>query len=88
MDGEGYLEEVAAEHEGPLCIRIYPGLRKSCWELWHSKALLEPRETPPPSTSESKASMLAAVNGGETDDEPVSTPSKRTKRAVKRSMGT
>ena len=71
-----------------LCIRIYPGLRKSCWELWHSKAQLEPRETPPPSTSASKASMLAAVNGDETDDEPVSTPSTRTRRAVTRSMGT
>lgn len=31
-----------------LCVRIYPGLRKSCTELWHSGTVLKPRSTPKP----------------------------------------
>lgn len=30
----------------PLCVRVYPGLRKSCWSLWHSQKELKPRQTP------------------------------------------
>jgi hypothetical protein len=34
-----------------LCVRMYPGLRKSCWELFHFNRQLIPRITPPPSRS-------------------------------------
>jgi hypothetical protein len=34
-----------------LCVRTYPGLRKSCWDLFHSNRQLIPRITPPPSRS-------------------------------------
>lgn len=33
-----------------LCMRIYPGLRKSCWDVWHTKKELKPRKTPLPAT--------------------------------------
>lgn len=26
-----------------LCVRLHPGLRKNCWDLWHSSRHLEPR---------------------------------------------
>jgi hypothetical protein len=31
-----------------LCVRTYPGLRKSCWDLFHSARMLTTRQTPPP----------------------------------------
>lgn len=35
----------------PLCMRTYPGLRKSCWAIWHSAKVLQPRSTPAVSVS-------------------------------------
>ena len=31
-----------------LCLSVHPGLRKSCWELWHSHRMLKMRQTCPP----------------------------------------
>ena len=31
-----------------LCVRTYPGLRKSCWDVWHSTKELKPRKTQRP----------------------------------------
>jgi hypothetical protein len=38
-----------------LCIRIYPGLRKSFWSVWHSSKDLQPRKTPRPAACSSNA---------------------------------
>jgi transposase-like protein len=38
-----------------LCIRIYPGLRKSCLSVWHSSKDLQPRKTPRPAACASNA---------------------------------
>lgn len=37
-----------------LCIRVYPGFRKSCWTIWHSARSLEPRIFPSISSSPSQ----------------------------------
>jgi hypothetical protein len=34
-----------------LCVRTYPGLRKSCWDLFYSNRQLIPQITPPPGRS-------------------------------------
>ena len=34
-----------------LCVRTYPGFRKSCWDVWHTAKKLTPRSTPQPSRS-------------------------------------
>ena len=39
-----------------LCVRIYPGLRKSCSELWHTVSVLKPPSTPRPPTGTSQSS--------------------------------
>ena len=49
-----------------LCIRTYPGLRKSCWDVWHTARKLTPRSTPRPSRSsdilpEQQSSVLCAL---------------------------
>jgi len=46
-----------------LCIRIHPGLRRSCWSLWHSNKELKLRVTPEIPTSTRRTTESSCTGG-------------------------
>ena len=70
-----------------LCVRTYPGLRKSCWELWHSKVSLEARDTPAPKATRTHPSSSPGASDSHTDEDSNVRPvARRRKRARRVSM--
>lgn len=39
----------------PLCVVVHSGLRKTCFELWHTRDVVERRSTPTSSNSSSRS---------------------------------
>lgn len=65
----------------PLCVRKYSGLRKSCWEIWHSVQELRVRDTPKPplvrrrnatETTNNESDRASSAQGEETDTARIS----------------
>lgn len=52
-----------------LCVRTFAGLRKSCWDIWHTKREVQLRRTPPPNRTNTVRGTHANDSAGVDNDD-------------------